>query len=79
MKFFAGMKEGMSEFGLNIATIINCVLLSIVYIIGVGITSLVAKMTGKHFLKKVTSRKAKTYWEDLNLTKEDMDHYYRQF
>ena len=79
--FVKGFQDGIKEFGLNISTIVNTVLLAIVYIMGAGITSLVAKTIGKHFmdvnLRK--SRKAKTYWKDLNLKKQPLEEYYRQF
>lgn len=79
--FVKGFQDGIKEFGLNVSTIVNTILLAIVYIIGVGITSIIAKIAGKHFvdvnLKK--SKKAKTYWKDLNLKKQPLEEYYRQF
>lgn len=77
--FFEGFKKGIKEFGENIAIIVNSALLLIVYIIGVGITSMVAKICGKHFLKNKLSKESKTYWTDLNLSKKNMEKYYRQF
>jgi hypothetical protein len=75
--FFKGIKEGMKEFGQNITIIVNSILLSIVYLIGVGPTSIIAKIFGKSFLQKELVKE--TYWTDLNLEKEDKDNYYRQF
>lgn len=68
----------MKEFGYTIAIIINSILLSIVYIIGVGLTSIIAKLVRKNFLEKKFSDK-ETYWENLNLGKNKMEAYYRQF
>lgn len=79
MQFFKGFKRGMHGFGLTIAIIINSVLLLVVYIIGVGLTSIFAKIVGKHFLETKISRKKDTYWSDLNLKKENIEAYYRQF
>lgn len=76
-QFFNGLKKGMKEFGHNIAIIVNSVLLTIVYFSGVGLTSLIAKATGKHFLE--TKAKKGSYWHDLNLKKKTLDEYYRQF
>lgn len=78
-KFFKGFKNGMEEFGHSISTIINSVLLSIVYLIGVGVTSIIAKVFGKHFLDRKISDKEKTYWSDFNLKKKPIEEYYRQF
>ncbi len=76
---FKSLKEGMTDFGNTISTIINSILLLIVYIIGVGITSIIAKNIGKHFLDMKLSKTKKSYWEDINLTKKSIDNYYRQF
>ena len=76
-QFFKGFKKGMGDFGHNIASIINTVLLSFVYVIGVGPTSIVAKIVGKHFLEIKLSKSS--YWSDLNLKKKSIEDYYRQF
>jgi len=76
--FWDGLKTGFSSFGNNITTIINTALLLLVYVFGVGITSVVAKISGKHFLETKTSRK-KTYWQKLDLQKKPLEKYYRQF
>ena len=73
-----GFKKGMGNFGQNIALIINTILLTFVYLIGVGLTSIVAKIFRKHFLEIRMSNK-ETYWNDLNLKKRPIEEYYRQF
>lgn len=75
--FLGGFKEGMKDFGYNISIIVNSVLLSAVYIIGVGITSIIAKLSGKHFLDMKLGKK--TYWEDSDLKGGPKKYYYRQF
>jgi len=74
-----GFKRGLGLFGENISTIVNALLLSIVYLIGVGLTSILAKVTGKRFLEMKLSSKADTYWLDLNQKVKSDDEYYRQF
>jgi DNA-binding MurR/RpiR family transcriptional regulator len=69
--------KGFKKFGEAIATIVNSVLLSIVYIIGVGATAITAKFVKKKFLK--LNKNSQSYWEDLNLTKEPIENYYRGF
>ena len=77
--FFIGLKKGMNSFGSNVSIIVNSILLLIVYLIGVGLTSIVAKLIGKHFLETKISKNEKTYWTDLNLKKKNIEEYYRQF
>jgi hypothetical protein len=77
--FFKGFKKGMKQFSDNISLIINSILLSIVYLLGVGITSIFAKLSGKHFLDLKLSKKKKSYWSSLNLKKKPIENYYRQF
>ena len=76
-QFFNGFQKGIKCFSDNISTIINFLLLSIVYLIGVGLTSITAKIFGKHFLDM--KKKKNSYWSDLNLKKKPDDGYYRQF
>jgi len=76
-EFFEGFKEGTKLFGENISVIINFILLSLVYFVGVGLTSVFAKIAGKEFLE--SNKKTNTYWEELNLTKKPVGEYYRQF
>ena len=77
-QFFNGFKKGMSNFGHNIALIINTILLTFVYLIGVGLTSIIAKIFRKHFLETKLSKKD-SYWSDLKLKKKKFEEYYRQF
>lgn len=72
MSFFSEFKNGMKEFGLLLAIIVNTALLAIVYIVGVGLTSIIAKSFKKDFLPL---EKKKTYWEDI----DDRGDHYRQF
>lgn len=75
---FHWFREAMGYVGRGIALIINTVLLSFVYFIGVGITSLIAKAFGKRFLEVKSSKKS-SYWSDLNLKRKKLEDYYRQF
>jgi len=77
-EFIEGFKEGQKSFGESIAVIINSFLLTLVYVFGVGATSIIAKILGKKFLDLRFENKA-SYWEDLNLSKGPMKEYYRQF
>jgi hypothetical protein len=77
-EFFAGFKTGMKEFGTNIGVIVNSILLLFVYLIGVGLTSLVAKLSGKRFLELKPGRK-KSYWTKLDMKAGKLEDHYRQY
>lgn len=77
--FFQGWKQGMHLFSSRIALLVQTVLLFLVYWVGVGISSMVAKVMGKKFLALSIDKKATSYWEDLHLKKKPMKEYYRQF
>ena len=76
-QFLIGFQKGMKNFGQSISIIINTILLLFVYIIGVGITSVISKVMKKHFLD--LKLKKESYWSDLNLKKKKIEDYYRQF
>ncbi len=75
--FFKGFRKGMKRFGNNIVIIINSILLSLVYFIGIGLTSIFAKLFRKKFLE--FEKKNNTYWSELNLKKKPLEEYYKQF
>lgn len=80
MRFFDDFKRGMNSFGKIISTIINTLLLLLVYILGVGLTSIIARaLFRKEFLEEKISKNTKTYWSNLNLKGGPLESYYRQF
>jgi len=76
-KILKEFKEGIKLFGETIAIIFNSILLTIVYFLGVGLTSIVAKIFGKKFINK--NLNSETYWEELDITTTKFEDYYRQF
>jgi len=62
MKFLKGFKEGFKEFGEAITAIINFILLLIVYLIGVGITTIIARISKQKLLDLNFRDKRKSYW-----------------
>ena len=77
--FISGLKKGQREFGETIAIIVNSILLSFVYMLAVGTTSVIAKIAGNEFLETKLDKEAKTYWSELNIGKRPIEEYYRQF
>lgn len=78
-KFWGNIHKGMEKFGKCISIIPNSVFLCIVYFLGVGITSLFAKLIGKKFLEIKILKNRDSYWSNLNLKKKELKEYYRQF
>ena len=78
-EFFSGFKKGFISFGKNIGLIVNAILLSFVYIVGVGLTAIIAKIVGKKFLETKLEKNSETYWNELNIKKCEMRKYYKQF
>jgi len=79
MEFLKDLKKGQKQFGGDISQVINFILLTIVYFVGVGLTSIFAKLFGKHFLELKIDKNMESYWSDLNLNKKSIEDYYRQF
>ncbi len=79
MKIIDDFMDGQKMFGEDISRIVNTVLLTIVYILGVGLTSIVAKLAKKNFLDLKINKETESYWSELNLGKSPMQEYYRQF
>lgn len=77
MSFFSGFRAGMKNFGQNISIIINTILLFLVYLLGVGFTSIIARLTKKDFLN--TSLSKPSYWVVLDKKTGKKEDYYRQF
>lgn len=75
--FVKGFATGFKNFGHNVTNVVNFILLSLVYFIGVGSTSLIAKLSKKTFLE--LNPKKRTYWKEKNLGKQPLENYYRQF
>lgn len=76
-KIFNAIKRILQPVGKIISTIVNFILLSIVYLVGVGLTSIIAKLFGNHFLD-LKPKKASN-WIEHKITKESIEKYYRMF
>lgn len=70
---------GMASFGLNFGAIVNLLILTAVYFLGVGVPSLIAKGLKKHFLETGTRPKRKTYWVKFNQAANGLSDFFRQF
>lgn len=77
--FWTGFKKGMQKFSHHVGRVVNTILLILIYFLAVGPTSLIAKLRKKHFLKLSLEKESNSYWEDLNLSKQSIEKYYKQF
>lgn len=77
--FLKGFRKGMQDFGQTISIIFNSLILTIIYLVGVGLTSLLAKIFKKKFLETKLSKKQDSYWSDINLNNRKIEDYYKQF
>lgn len=77
--FIRGFKKGFTEFGRTISVITNSIILLMIYFIGVGLTSIFAKLLKKNFLQLETDHEVQSYWEDIHLKDLSKESYYRQF
>jgi hypothetical protein len=77
--FFESFGDGIKEFGETIGIIINSILLSVVYILGVGLTSIFIKLSKKTLLEDKISLSKKSYWEPVKKQSMKKEDYYRQF
>ena len=69
--------KAIKEFSGFLNAVFNSLLLSIVYFIGIGVASVVAKIFRKKFLE--TRFSEGSYWSELNLKKLSAEEHYRQF
>jgi len=65
----------MLRYAANMNTFINCALLTPVYFLGVGLTSTLAKVSGKRFLQV----EGVSGWMEFEEGKKPVDEIYRQF
>lgn len=67
--------NGQKDFFLDFFALINVVVLSFAYFIGVGLSFLVTKI----FFDKMVEEKKDSYWKDSKLTDQSLDSYLKQF
>ena len=79
ISFIEGFKDGFIVFGELIVTVVNAVLLTIVYFTAIMLTSIFAKIMNHHFLNMKISKKRTSYWKTYNLNKKPKKEYYKQF
>lgn len=75
--FFNWARKSLRIFSKSIAILLNSILLTFAYFIGIGLASIIARLVGKHFLGLKPSKKG-SYWRDAKKNVKMKGHY-RQF
>lgn len=71
----SGVRNFLYKLARSIQTLIGWILLSLIYILGIGPASLLGKSIGKKFLQTKPDARALTYWKEA----EPSENFYRQF
>ncbi len=75
--FIKQLWQGFKVISKFISNIVNFILLSLVYFIGVGLVFIFAKIFKKKFLNLKIEKD--TYWIDKKIEKQDLKDYSRMF
>lgn len=77
-KFLKDFFDGFKYLGLLISSFVNAVLLSIVYILGVGASNVLSKTSKKNLLD-LKGDASSSYWSDIDKNTAPVEEYLRQF
>ena len=78
-RFLEGFKEGATVTGRKINFLVTTLILSLVFLIGLGPSAVIAKLFRKKFFETKISKDTSTYWSKLNLESEPIEEYYKQY
>lgn len=78
-QFFRYVRDGAEFFGETIGTAVNTVILFAVYIIGVGLSALLAMAFRKQVLDMDIDRERASYWHGIPVEEKTPEEYVRQF
>ncbi len=73
------VKGILDTVGKVVSTIVNVILLTFVYFVGVGLTALWARAKKHHFFERELDKNALSYWTPLPLGDRPREKFYRQF
>lgn len=76
---FSGIYAGLGAFGKIISSMVNFLLLLIVFIFGVGLVALFSRFLGKKFLDMKPKAENESYWRDSIIKNRKKEDYYKPF
>jgi len=77
--FFSDARRGFEDFGKIITSVVNFFLLLLVYVLGVGMSAVITRISGKKVMDMTVDKSAKSYWKEYRHGTESKDGHYRQF
>ncbi|QQG39505.1 MAG: hypothetical protein HYS81_03930 [Candidatus Aenigmatarchaeota archaeon] len=77
-EFATGFKSGFQGFGHFVSDVVNFVLLTFVWLIGIGPASVLGKFTGKKFLDMELVMR-ESYWVAYVVKTEPLESYEKQY
>ncbi|MBI5393526.1 hypothetical protein HZA96_06680 [Candidatus Woesearchaeota archaeon] len=78
-RIWQAIKKGFLAFSHFMQKVVNTILLTIVYFVGVGLTSLISKLFGKHYMELKLDKDAKSYYKECMSTKKVKEEFYRMY
>lgn len=63
----------------KVRDMVNFIILSAVYFLGIGLTSVFAKIKKKHFLELKKDNQSDSYWKKLDLNSQKEEDFLNQF
>ena len=78
-KIWEVIKKGFLAFSHFMQMVVNTILLTVVYFVGIGLTSLISKLFGKHYLELKLDKNAKSYYKECYSTKRPKEEFYRMY
>lgn len=75
--FLKGFINGFTSFGHIISSVVNAILLFLTYVIGAGLTSIIAKICRKRFLAMDLNKES--FWVKREQKKKTHEDHYRPF
>lgn len=76
--FLKSFFEGMKSVGMHISTVVNAVLLTLIYIFGVGVATFFMRIKRTSLLS-VRKKSKSSYYTTKKIETEKIEDYYRQF
>ena len=77
-KILNTIKSILEPVAKTISSIVNFILLALVYFISIGLVSMFMKLFRRHFLDLEKQKKEST-WHEHNVAKQPLEDYYKSF
>lgn len=79
MKTLRGLIRVIKQVGKKIGWVVTTILLIVIYLVGIGVSALIAKSIRKHFLKLKPEKDKTTYWLNKTRTEITLEDFQRSF